>query len=327
MNMNKIAYTLMLFCLSGSPVMATAQQTAATKIQKTDISFLSGGLLVKAWFITPADTPAKKLPCIVMGPGFSGTKECNYQFFAYHFAEEGYAVLLFDYPNFGESAGSIRGEADPWQQIQCYRDGISWAAAHPLIDANRIGVWGGSYSGGHVLVVSATDPRVKCVVAMTPFISGSYYVKKLPPDTKNFMYQQFQRDRLTRIQGGEPAKIPVATKEGKQFSAIFSPHAWTFIQSFSEYAPRYENLVTLKSLEMQLEYEPGHYVQDMGTKPKLFIIAKNDELIPEQLIMETYQKAPEPKKVAYLEGHHFSPYMSKLDEAAHLAIEWFKANL
>ena len=33
-------------------------------------------------------------------------------------------------------------------------------------DADRIGIWGSSYSGGHVLVVGAIDHgRVKCVVA------------------------------------------------------------------------------------------------------------------------------------------------------------------
>ena len=29
----------------------------------------------------------------------------------------------------------------------------------------RIGIWGISYSGGHVLIVGATDPRVKSVVS------------------------------------------------------------------------------------------------------------------------------------------------------------------
>jgi hypothetical protein len=35
-------------------------------------------------------------------------------------------------------------------------------------DAERIEVWGSSYSGGHVLVVAAVDRRVKCVVSQVP---------------------------------------------------------------------------------------------------------------------------------------------------------------
>lgn len=73
---------------------------------------------------------------------------------------------------------SVKGEIDPWQQIQAYRDGISYIESRTDLDADRIGIWGGSYSGGHAIVVSALDKRVKCMVAMTPFISGSYYVNR-----------------------------------------------------------------------------------------------------------------------------------------------------
>ena len=37
---------------------------------------------------------------------------------------------------------------------------------------DRIGIWGSSYSGGHVLVVAAIDRRVKAVVCQVPLISG-----------------------------------------------------------------------------------------------------------------------------------------------------------
>lgn len=306
---------------------ALCHQADSSNISKMDISFISNGCALKGWLFLPENPGKGKLPAIVMAPGFSGTRECNYQFFASNFAKEGFAVLLFDYPNFGESAGTVRGEVDPWLQIQAYRDGITYLETRDEVDANRIGVWGGSYSGAHAIVVSAMDNRVKCLVAMTPFISGSYYVKKMPAEVKSFLSQQFYADRLSRIKGGAPGRIPVAANDGKQFTAVSSPNAWTFIQSFKEYAPTYENSVTLKSLEMQLEYEPGYYVQNIGAIPKLFIIAKKDELIPEELIVDAYNKASEPKKLAYIDGHHFSPYMEKLEEASNLAIAWFKAKL
>ncbi|MBX7110142.1 MAG: alpha/beta hydrolase [Chitinophagales bacterium] len=321
-------YYLIIFILCISSIdFAMGQNADANEISRTDVSFFSNGLLIRGWLYKPESTVGEKLPVIVMAPGFSGTKECNYQFFASNFARAGFAVLLFDYPNFGESAGNVRGEADPWQQVQAYRDGITYVETLPAIDPERIGVWGGSYAGGHVLVVSAFDPRVKCLVAMTPFISGSYYVKQLAVESKALLYQQFRADRLSRITGGTPAKIPVASADDDQFCAVPSPHAWEFIQSFREYAPSFENSVTLKSLEMQLEYEPGYYVQHIGGKPKLFIVARNDEVVPEQLIVDAYNRAPEPKNLVYLDGHHFSPYMDKLQEASKLAVDWFKLYL
>ncbi len=303
------------------------QSSDLTEFRQTNISFISNGLLVKGWLFLPAGPKDTNLPAIVMAPGFSGTKECNYQFLASNFAKEGFAVLLFDYPNFGESAGLVKGEVDPWQQIQAYRDGITYLETRDEINKSRIGIWGGSYSGGHAMVVSALDHRIKCMVAMTPFISGSYYVNKFPIEVKSFLSKQFYADRLARIKGDTPARIPVASNDPKQFSAISSPNAWAFIQSFKEYAPTYENTVTLKSLEMQLEYEPGYYVPQISAIPKLFIIAKQDELIPEPLILEAFNKATEPKKLMYIDGHHFSPYMENLQAASNYAIEWFKSNL
>jgi len=36
----------------------------------------------------------------------------------------------------------------------------------------RIGIWGSSYSGAHVLVVAAIDRRVKAVVSQVPAFGG-----------------------------------------------------------------------------------------------------------------------------------------------------------
>ena len=40
---------------------------------------------------------------------------------------------------------------------------IHWVVGEPQCDAERIGLWGSSYSGGHVVYAAARDPRVKDV--------------------------------------------------------------------------------------------------------------------------------------------------------------------
>ena len=40
------------------------------------------------------------------------------------------------------------------------------------MDADRIGLWGTSYAGGHAIVLGATDRRLRAVVAQVPTISG-----------------------------------------------------------------------------------------------------------------------------------------------------------
>ena len=81
------------------------------------------------------------------------------------YATGGLGALVFDHRNFGDSDGEPRQEIDPWQQIRDYRDAITRACDMAEVDENRIGIWGSSYSGAHVLVVGAIDRRVKCVVS------------------------------------------------------------------------------------------------------------------------------------------------------------------
>ena len=99
-----------------------------------------------------------RFPTIVMAHGFSAVKEMYLDRYAEAFAKAGFACLVYDNRNFGASDGEPRQEIDPWQQVRDYSDAITFAAGQPQTDAARIGVWGSSYSGAHVLVVSAHRP-------------------------------------------------------------------------------------------------------------------------------------------------------------------------
>ncbi len=46
---------------------------------------------------------------------------------------------------------------------------VGWLADRPEVDADRLGAWGSSFSGGEVIVLGAVDRRVRAVVANAPF--------------------------------------------------------------------------------------------------------------------------------------------------------------
>ena len=112
------------------------------------------------------------MPTIVMSHGFSAVKEMYLDRFADAFAAAGIASVVFDNRNFGASGGAPRQEIDPWRQVRDYRDAITYAETLEETDAERIGIWGTSYNGGHVLVAGAVDRRVKCIVSQVPLVSG-----------------------------------------------------------------------------------------------------------------------------------------------------------
>jgi cephalosporin-C deacetylase-like acetyl esterase len=72
--------------------------------------------------------------------------------------------LVYDNRNFGESDGEPRHEIVPSVQQSDYSDAITYAQSLDDVNADKIGIWGSSYSGGHVLLVGATDRRVKAVL-------------------------------------------------------------------------------------------------------------------------------------------------------------------
>ena len=89
------------------------------------------------------------------------------------------------------------------------------------MDPGRIGIWGSSYSGGHVLVVAAIDRRVKAVVSQVPLISGHANLRALVrADFIAGFREMFDADRLARFQGKAPAMVPVVDKDPLAASAL-----------------------------------------------------------------------------------------------------------
>ena len=139
----------------GSALAATATPGSAAPMRK-DVEFKTqDGVTLRGWHYLP-DQRSGKVPTIVMAHGFSAVKEMYLDKFAEVFAEAGLGALVFDNRNFGASGGEPRQEIDPWEQVRDYRDAITFVETLPETDADRIGIWGSSYSGGHVLVVGAS---------------------------------------------------------------------------------------------------------------------------------------------------------------------------
>ena len=136
---------------------------------RQDVEFQSEGVTVRGHLYRP-DNAQGPLPIVVMAGGWCYVKELVQPHYADAFVRAGCAALVFDYRRFGASDGTPRQHLDPWDQIEDYKNAITFVSNLPEIDADRIGIWGISYSGGHVLIVGATDPRVKSVVSESPML-------------------------------------------------------------------------------------------------------------------------------------------------------------
>ncbi|MBO0878254.1 MAG: alpha/beta hydrolase [Pseudonocardia sp.] len=295
---------------------------------RRDIEFNADGVTLRGWFYR-ADGTSGAAPTIVMAHGFSAVKEMYLDKYAETFAAAGFNVLVFDNRNFGASDGEPRQEIDPWMQVRDYRHAITYATTLPEVDTARIGVWGSSYSGGHVLVVSAIDRRVKAVVAQVPLVSGHDNFRALVrADFIDGFRAQFDADRLARFEGKEPAMVPVVNEDPLAPSALPTPDSYTwFTETHQRRAPSWRNEVTLRSVELFTEYEPIVYVPYISPTPLLLLPARNDVLTPTDLAITAYEKAREPKKLQLLPGGHFDAYVDGFDVSGPAARDWFQQHL
>jgi fermentation-respiration switch protein FrsA (DUF1100 family) len=295
---------------------------------RTDVEFDAEGTTLRGWLYVP-DGATGPVPTIVMSHGFSAVKEMYLDRFAEVFAAAGLGALVYDNRNFGASDGEPRLEIDPWEQVRDYRHAISYASTRSEVDADRIGIWGSSYSGGHVLVVGAIDRRVKCVSCQVPLISGHRNSRRIVrSDFIAVVGGMFDEDRASRYAGNPPAMIPVVDEDPMAPSSLptADSYAW-FTETAAARAPSWRNEVTLRSVEMFWEYEPGAYIQWVSPTPLQMVVAVGDHLTVCDLAIEAYERALEPKRLVILSGAHFDAYVADFEAASGAAADWFTEHL
>jgi uncharacterized protein len=295
---------------------------------RRDIEIDAEGIMLRGWLYLP-ETQNRPSPVVVLSHGFSAVKEMYLDRFAEAFAAAGLASVVFDHRNFGASDGEPRQEIDPWAQVRDYRHAVTWLSSQPELDANRVGIWGSSYSGGHVLAVGALDRRVKCVVAQVPLVSGHDNARALVrADFIAGLRAAFDDDRAKRFRGEAPAMIKVVDADPLAPSALPTADSWAWFSETGKIrAPLWRNEVTLRSVEMFTEYEPGAYLPFLAPTPLCMIVAVNDHLTPAELAIAAFDTAHEPKRLVLLPGGHFDAYVSGFDLAAAAAREWFLEHL
>jgi fermentation-respiration switch protein FrsA (DUF1100 family) len=294
---------------------------------RQDITFTSGDGQCSAWFHIPeGDGP---FPAGVMAHGFTALKEMGLLGFAEAFSDAGFAVLTFDYRGFGASSGEIRHEIVPADQRDDYRNAISWMTAHPRVDPERIGIWGTSYSGGHVLHLGAYDRRVKAVVAQAPFVDGVSSLELLVGGAEALAATEAMlgQARSARYQTGEVAYLPVVAPEG-EVCALPTPDSYEWFTRLGAECPTWENRVSLTSMELTLEYSPTAHIEHVSPTPLLMIVARDDQVVPAHLATTAFERAGEPKELVVIDGAHFDVYHGDgFTRASTAAVDWFRQHL
>jgi uncharacterized protein len=257
------------------------------------------------------------------GWGGSATKQHLNQRIAPQFAAAGYVVLAFDYRGWGESdsrlvaegempkpgedgfvtvrARAVREIVDPLDQQEDIDAAITFVEGEEMVDAERIGIWGSSFGGGHVVWRAGNDPRVKAVVAQVGPMDQRAATKQAY-EARGQSLVDLHREKIERVRGERPP-VPLDAEKPEGLRGV----------------PYYERFVEFVAMD-QL---------DAITAPVLFLDAEKEHYFD---IREHSGKAHERLKArgipteyhVFAGAEHYDIYRGEhLERAMQLEIEWF----
>jgi dienelactone hydrolase len=283
------------------------------------VDIISEGVRLTGEVFRPKDRPeGERLPTIILCHGWGGTA-AMLRTEALAFARAGFMAITFDYRGWGASDGrvilarprppldnksrvyqaevrEIREVVDPIEQTTDLQSVVHWAAGEPGVDPSRLGLWGSSYSGGHVVYVAARDPRIKCLVAQVPALD-SRWVGWAPQRGATLR----EATRMARGELGypEPGAVVIGSLRGAPIRAKL------------------------------LDYAPVEDASRAEHCSMLFVVAEKEELFRnEDNGRLAFERAKGPKKYVVLPGiTHYGVYREARPEATRIEIEWFDQHL
>lgn len=303
----------------------------AAGARRLDVEFQSGGETCRGWLYLPeGDGPH---PAVVLAGGWCYVKEVVMPGYAEAFARSGLASLVFDYRRLGASDGEPRQHLDPWDQIEDYRNGLSFLEQHGEIDSARLGAWGISYSGGHALILAAIDPRLKAAVSIVPVIDG-YHNMRLIHGTLGFrdFTKLLVEDRARRFANGGVGGRLAHISESEMSTWPGGRSARETFQVLKDtVAPGYQNSSTIESAELLMNYDVGPFVRRILGVPTLMLVAEGDDLTMWDLEIDAFNAIPtaDKKLVVLPDTGHMSLYSDerRLEVAARESAAWLSTHL
>jgi fermentation-respiration switch protein FrsA (DUF1100 family) len=300
---------------------------------RKDVEFQSGGETVRAHLYLPEDA-AGPHPVVVMAGGWCYVRELVQPVYADQFAANGIAALVFDYRRLGASDGEPRQHIDPHDQLEDYRNAITWLSGLDEIDGDRLSVWGISYSGGHALIIGASDWRVKNVISIVPVVDGYVNMRRVHGTTGfRRLEEAVRNDRVNRYATGEYGYMAMSTTDVANELCT-----WPFPETYEAFtelkrtvAPAHEHRNTIASTELLMSYSVYPFIGRLLDTPTLMVLAQGDDLTLWDKEMEVFNLIPTAKKELYVvpATKHMELYSdrSALDVAAEKCAAWLSGQL
>jgi dienelactone hydrolase len=268
--------------------------------QREDVQFTSGDDRISAWLYRP-EGDSGPAPLLVMAHGLGAVRTMRLDAYAERFSGAGYACLVFDYRNFGDSEGEPRQLLDVDLQLADWAAAVAHARTIAGIDPGRIGLWGTSFGGGHVIASAARLSGIAAAVAQCPFTDAIASLRAMNPVTAARITARAARDLVGSRLGRDPVMVPTAGRPG-EVALMTAPDAYPGYLKLVPEGVELRNEVAARIGLTITTYRPGRSTAHI-TCPILFCVCETDSVAPAAPTLRYAAKAPRGEVRTYPEGH------------------------
>jgi len=262
--------------------------------------------------------------------GFAVTKGPGTDLFAGRFHAAGFTVLAFDCRHLGDSGGQPRQIQRIREQIADWQAAIAFAPTLLGVDPTRVGVWGFSLSGGHVLRVAARNPQVAAAIAQTPNADGPAATRNAARHQKPLAMLRFTGravlDALGSLVGRQPLLVPLAGEPGT-VALLTTPDALDggrALDPDNRY-PNWQQEVAARSALRVGLYRPGRYASRVQC-PLLVLVCDQDQSALAAPAVRAAKRAPHGELVR-IPGGHYEPFLGGHEQAVEAALAFLRLHL
>ena len=251
-------------------------------------------------------------PAVVLTGPFTGVKEQVTGTYAARLHDRGVTTLAFDHRGFGRSGGR-RAHEDSQGKLADLRAAVGVLAAHPDVDADRIGIVGICLGGGYAIRAAATDPRLTAVVG----IAGAYNSPARFAAGDAVGYRRSLASFIERYDEELPAVAP-----GGGLAAMGGDEPYAYYGTGRSAAQHWENRVTYGSLHSLMTLDALGAAPLLGGTPLLVVHGRTDDYCSPELAEAAYAAASGPKTLMWLDAaqhidlYDVEPYVTEAADAA-----------
>ena len=248
--------------------LSLANDAEAAQIKK--VNFTSNNQNLVGNLYLPDDYQEEtKLPGVVVTGAWTTVKEQMPATYAEELADRGYAVLAFDFRNWGESGGKERQLENPANKTQDIIAAANYLTTRSEVDGNKIAGLGICASAGYMADAAVQSEDIKAIALVAPWLHNREIVNEVYSGAESVqsLIDTSRKAQAKYEATGELSLVPAASNTDK--NAVMQQAAY-YTECDRGAIPEYVNEFNLASWEGWLTFD-AIKIADNLTEPVLIV--------------------------------------------------------